>query len=687
MGFHSIVQKIVFKVSGRAIASSGLFVPADYQYDYALGGVPLLSATENTRPDTEKPVPQRKDQFDNNPDPGEYSLNQWWLRSQSSFGGGAGIVYQDPDTQGSHKNLRFAKSIGVDPFSDPDLLSLLRETEQATAIGGVNNGIPYMAGQINGFGDCVWVARGDTVEMRQVTASDLTINSTAVIPTSGVTQSITGDIATFKAVSGIVETYFAVVFMADYSSVANSGIWRVDEGSALATRIYQPPTNINFPTVAKARGLIAFGSNNLLYMLDPYAAANTPLPVANASVPVDQVIVSITDGPDAVYVGANDDGRGYIYKTTFNASGIVNGLTLTAVLPDGEKIQDCQAYVNTFLVITSNSGIRVGNFTGSGIQYGPQILTVSVTAGDSGFGKIAFYGNRAYVATMGEGQHEGLKGIMAVDLGTLINDTNTGATFNPYCTWTYFPNNTATIHDVAVTRTGRVAFTTDTGTNAKAFIEHESTLIENGFLDTGRCRFNTIEPKLFKYFSIRTPIPLLGEVSVAVLDDANGITNYITYGPTLSPGTGDIATPIPGGPRNWEALRFTLRRGSDVTTGGQLDSWQIKALPGTLKQRLIVKQFLCFNGQKDKSGNMIQGDTLAIDELTAIRQMCQRGDTVTFQDLSQGTSSQVIIDDYQFTMLTTPGPNRENFGGYLTVTMRTVADAVADVPPQPPEEE
>jgi hypothetical protein len=680
VGYHSLIQRITYKVSGRALASSGLYVPSSTQYDYAIGGVPLLSAAGDIRPDIEKPVQQRKDQFDAFKDPGEYSLNQWWLRSQTSFVGGAGIVYQDPDTQGVAKNIRFAKSLGVDPFSDPDLLSLLRETEQATAIGGSNSGYPYMASQINAFGDCVWVARGATVEMRKVTASNLTIQSTATIPTSGGTQSINGDIATFKAVSGSVQTYFATVFMADFSSVPNSGIWRVDEGSAVATRIYQPPANLNFPTMAKARGLIAFGSNNSLYMLDPYAAANTALPAANASVPVDQTIVAITDGPDAVYVGANDDSRGYIYKSTFSNLGVVNGLTLTAVLPDGEMIHDCEAYVNTYMVITSNSGIRVGTFTSSGIQYGPQILTVDVTPVDSGFGKIAFYGTRAYVATLGVGQHEGLKGIMAIDLSTLISDSNTGSTFNPYCTWTYFPNNTQPIYDVAVTQTGRVAFTADYGTNAKAFIEHDTTLIDSGFLDTGRCRFNTIEPKLFKYFSVRTPVPLRGDVTIAVLDDTGGLTNYITYGTTLDPGTGDIATPIPGGPRNWEALRFTLRRNTiDPTVGGQLDSWQIKALPGTLKQRLIVRNFLCFNSEKDKSGNTVAGDDQAINELTAIRQMCQRGDTVTFQDLAQGTATQVIIDDYQFVMFTTPGPNRENFGGYLQVTMRTVADSVPNI--------
>lgn len=688
MGYGTLIQRITYKISGRSASSSGLFTPSDTQYDYAIGGIPFLSSTGDQRPDLEKPVPQRKDQFDSFKDPGEYSLNQWWLRSQTSFVGGAGVVYQDPDTQGSSKNIRFAHSVGVDPFTDPDFLKLLKETEQCTAIGGSNNGNAFVQAQKNAFGDCVYVARGTTVEMRTVTPSNLTITSTATLASSGSTQGITGGIAEFQDTSAVVNNEFVMVFMADTVTAANSGVWQVKAGSAVATRIYLPPANLNFITMAKARGLLCVGAQNSLYALDPYAAAGTAWPAANAAVPKDQKIVAITDGPDAVYVAANSETQGYIYKTTFSNLGVINGLTLTAVMPAGELINDCQSYVNTYMVITTNSSIRVGTYSvsvsGSSLAYGPPILRAGPTVfnGPSGidgpgFGQIAFYGTKAFICTLGDPQHDGARGLMAVDLGTILSDQNTGATFNPYCTWNYFPGNIASLMDVTVTASGRPVFTVHHGVDAKVFVEHETTLISSGYLDTGRCRFNTVEPKLFKYFSIRTPTPLEGDLTVTLLDDGGGITNYITYGPTLDPGTDDIATPTPSGPRNWEALRFTLHRGgSDVTVGSKLDSWQIKALPGTLKQRMITRQFLCFNNERDKTGQQISGDLQSLNKLTAVRQMCQRGDTVTFQDLVNNISTQVIIDDYQFTMMTTPGPNKENYGGYLTVVMRTVADSV-----------
>src|SRR6478736_4843955 len=128
MGFHGMINRIPQKISGRTAQQAGQYQLSDNLYDFAIGGVPLLSATTDQRPDVESPVEQRKTQFDNYKDPGEYSLSQWWLRSQSEFNGGAGIVYQDPDTQNTYlltKNTRYDTSIGIDPFSDYSQISLL----------------------------------------------------------------------------------------------------------------------------------------------------------------------------------------------------------------------------------------------------------------------------------------------------------------------------------------------------------------------------------------------------------------------------------------------------------------------------------------------------------------------------------------------------------------------------------
>ena len=680
---HSLIRRVVAPLSGRTSASSGLYVPSTYQYDYALGGVPFMSGASDSRPDTEGPVPQRKDQFDNYKDPGEYSLNQWWLRSQNSFVGGAGVVYQDPDTQGNSLNIRYASSIGVDPFSDADILSLLhRVVDNSITDADAVNSDPFSTGYSGASGNDLWFAKGRTITSYSVSGNSLVTRGDAVIPAG--TGQITKGMPVVDKTSDFTAAPAAYVFYADFGGASTNGIYKIVEGTPpVATRIYVMPDTIDYDgCLTKAKGLLAYGRANKLYMLDPYAAVDTALPTENAQVPADQFIVDVTDGPDGVYVASNSGTQGYIYKSTFDSAGIVNGLSLIAVMPNGERINNIAGYVGTYIVITTETGIRTGLFNGGGITYSPPIITTgdAPTSG-GGFGRIAFWKDNAYVAVKTRPQHDGSYGLMAVNLSTVNNDNNTGGQFNAYSTWTYLPGNTNSIKDVTVLTDGRtVQVTRQTSSISHVMVEHNTELLESGYLITGRCRFNTVEPKLFKYFSVRTPTPLDGELAIDMVDDHGNTLHYITYGPTLDPGTDDVSTPIPTGPHIYMSLKFTLyRNASDLTIGGELDSWQIKALPGTLKQREIIRNFLCFNNEKDRTGNLVRGDTQALDKLTAIRQMCQRGDTVTLQDLAQNISDQVIIDDYQFTMPTTPGPNSENYGGYLTVKLRTVADSVPPI--------
>ena len=700
MGFGTLIQRITYKISGRSASSSGLYTPSTYQYDYALGGIPFLSATNDTRPDTEKPVDQRKQQFDNFKDPGEYSLQQWWLRSQSSFTGGAGILYQDPDTagvsSGTSVNIRYNRSIGVDPFSDPGFLQLLPEVNQSVNYTGSHPGdiqIQWYPGP--GSEDRLWICDANCVMVSaRMSTSDIDslFQRTVTFSNQGLASNIV-------ATSGFGVDPLAFV-MAGGTDAAQSGLWKIDDNNVTltATQIYKPaPTDVNpLWSMVNSRGFIYAGRGNKLWQLSPTAGAGTAWPAsAVASIPSDQIITCVSDGPDALYVSANGQNSGFIYKTTFDGSGNVNGLTQVAILPFGEFVNQIASYVATYMIIATTTSIRVAEFAGSGIVYGPPLVTVPMesrtyapTGGSArGFGDIAFFGTKAFIGTqtsVANSLHDGAQGIICVDLETVLQDNNTGAQFNPYCTWVYSPASVGRTASITVSATGRISYaTSDSGGSpfiGKLWLQHASNLISQGYLDTGRVRFNTVEPKLFKYFSVRTPVPLQGELTVSVIGDDNSFTNYITYGPTFDPGSTDVPTPTPVGPHNYESLRFTLHRGdTDPTIGAVLDSWQIKALPGTLKQRIIVKQFLCLNNEKDKSGQMISGDTQALDKLTAIRQMCQRSDIVTFQDLVNNISDQVIIDDYQFTMLTTPGPNKENYGGYLTVTLRTVADSVPPI--------
>ena len=205
--------------------------------------------------------------------------------------------------------------------------------------------------------------------------------------------------------------------------------------------------------------------------------------------------------------------------------------------------------------------------------------------------------------------------------------------------------------------------------------EQATELLPIGTLDTGRIRFNTEEPKLYKFFSIRTPSPLIGDLSITVLTEGGGEIPYITYGPTLSSGIKDVAITQPFGPQNWMKFRFTLERGSDTSTGAVMNGWQVKALPGSIRQRMISQIFQLFDEETDKTGQRIGYDGYARDRFENFKGVARAGDVVLYQELAEGLVTSVVIDDWEFRQSAPPGPNRGALGGYLTVVMRTVAES------------
>lgn len=109
------------------LSSSSVWQNSGESYDVALGGQPFLYAINDARPYIRQTAPYRKEQFDNNQEPGEQSLTGWWLRSQSSFHNGTGIRFYDPSA-GEVVAHRFTDSKGVDVWTKGQV-TLLKDVE------------------------------------------------------------------------------------------------------------------------------------------------------------------------------------------------------------------------------------------------------------------------------------------------------------------------------------------------------------------------------------------------------------------------------------------------------------------------------------------------------------------------------------------------------------------------------
>jgi hypothetical protein len=260
-----------------------------------------------------------------------------------------------------------------------------------------------------------------------------------------------------------------------------------------------------------------------------------------------------------------------------------------------------------------------------------------------------------------------------VDLGNAVQEQTTRAIRYAYARDIYYGGDESPI--TAVTMFGasdRKVFALSGFGHVKEFA---TTLVPSGYLETGRIRYNTEEPKLYKFFSVRTPSPLQGNVAATILTEGGGEIDYITYSPDIASGIKDVAISNPAGPQNWIRLKFTLFQGSNPAFGGVLNGWQMKALPGSIRQRTITQVFELFDEETDRTGQRIGYDGYARARFEDFKAVARAGDVVVYQELQEDLSTLVVIDDWEYRQTAPPGPNRGALGGYLTVVLRTVAES------------
>lgn len=636
-----VIYPIPYQLSSLGVGTSGQYVPQDYEYDYAIAGIPFLSGINDERPYTNRMAEIRKEQFDNFAEPGEQSLQGWWLRSQSTFNGGAGILYQDPDNDNQF-NYRFAESLGIDPWTSGQI-NLLRTTAVASATALDPN---LVQGFVDPTGvDAFWHVASNTI-LKVTDAATVTVSGVSVSPYYDFTS--TG------------YTYFFA---------RGDGIWSGVNASAPTQRYNTPLSN---GTLEYVKDRLILGFSNSVYQLVPFNSPVSALPTAAYThTDTNWRWRSITDGPQAVYIAGDSGTTSQIHRFS-----VVNDNTgvpefvwagVTATMPTGEMIRTIYSYVGSFIGIATNKGFRVGEIDGNGdITYGPLLFEP-----EGGCNSIV--GSDRFMWTGSTGAHDGSSGLYRVDLGNVIQEQTTRAVRYAYTRDIYLDNPSA----------GAVSQLTMFGASDRkvfavlgegAVLESATDLLPNGYLETGRIRFNTEEPKLYKFFSIRTPSPLSGDLNITILTEGGGEIPSVTFGPTAGAGIKDVGISQPIGPQNWLALRFTLSRGNaDPTVGAIMNGWQVKVLPGSIRQRIITMPLVMMDEETDKGGQILGYRGYTQDRLNMFEAIARAGDVVLWQDLQQELVTQVVIDDFEFRQTGPPGPHGA-VGGFLTVQMRTVAE-------------
>lgn len=647
--------------STRAIAVDiGLNTNAIWQntgntYDCAISGIPFLTAIRDERPYERTTAPFRKQQFDSQRDPGEQSLSTWWLRSQLSFHGGAGITFYDPLSNPYSSTLatdsyRYKDSKGVELFQERGAVTLLRKPTKTQA-----------------------TTTAYSIETVTVSGSDcILVQETAALKiTDGTTSAMT--------------TISAGVATAVYAS-CNDGLnaYYIDATNIIKTPLTGASTSIvrvHGKTVTSAamgyvKQRIVAGINNAIYEM-PTASTSTTMVSAIYTHPnTSWKWTSITESGSAIYAAGYSGANSAIYKFRLNDDGTVVTLTsaiVAAVVPDGEIIHNIHVHLMLYIAIGTNKGLRIGiiDDASGNIAYGPLMIeTQRPVRGMDVQNSYLYAASSIYDVT----SEKYVPIIYRVDFSTQIDNLRFAYQTDIY------PDDITEGEAIDVCWLGtanRLAFLCGAVSDnvipvgsLGLYVQSATELYNSGWVETGLVRYNTLEPKNFKRVVGRGDFTY-GSMSINTRTSSGTLYDVVQYDAVV--GNPEVTITQPNGAQDSLGLRFTLYQSpTDSTKGPKFQGYQLKAVPATPRTRIITVPLMNFDTETDKYNSTIGYEGRAIERLAALEDAESAGDVVTWQDFRTGEIKQCLIEEVKFTDITPPDKRFTGYGGIITLTIRTV---------------
>jgi hypothetical protein len=714
------------------VATDAIWQNTDIAYDVAIGGMPFIYAINDSNPYIRQTAPYRKEQFDNQTEPGEQSLTGWWLRSQSSFHEGTGITFYDPGLIPGEGTSRFADSKGVDVWTEGEV-TLLNNTATSHYTTGVvrANGKPSQIARSIQWAGTNGILLVDGYDVDKIAADGT--DTHFIDYAAGVDKQV------FAICDDGVNAYWVTAILD--SGVDKTAVYKkplTGDASTSNTLLFSSSSIVaNEATMEYVKDRIVMAVNNKIFEFATNASSLPTAVYTHTSTSV--VFTSITASGTAIYVSAFEGIQSYIYKFTLSTTtGSMPTLTsaiTAAQMPTGEKIFKIEYYLG-YMLIGTNKGIRVATVNDDGsIIYGPLMIETSqpvydfafrdrfawATTGVAGEGGVVridlgndlgglrfAYANdlwldngvTGYVTTSCAfaGETDRLVFVTtAVNRGTITNKAltsnvatlTTGAahglevsdsiwvegvdsTFNGQYTVTAATTTTFSYTKAAtnVASTAVSSATALVNETGTINIESSGAKMPDGYIQTGFIRYNTLEPKNFKRLLGRGEFDF-GSMILETVDASGTEYDIVSYDSSVPPV--EVTTSQPAGAQEYIAYKFILYRdGTDNTKGPTFKGYQAKATIATPRQRVIRFPVYCFDVETDKYNVMVGYEGRALDRINTLESIEEGGDVVTWQDLTTGESRQVVIEQITFTRMTPPDRGFTGYGGMLTMTVRTV---------------
>ena len=621
-------------------------------YDVAVGGQPFFYAINDQRPYIRQTAPYRKEQFDNQTEPGEQSLTGWWIRSQMSFHSGSGIKFYDPQNNDDTGHYRFADSKGVDVWTKGQV-TLLKDISSSHITTGTIASNGRTKQEIRSI---KWNSTEGVLLKDDYDVDKISVDGT-------VTHFIDYNSGTDSPVYAICDdgtTAYWITNTATKKTVYKKAL--TGTTSTSNTTMFDEIGTVSNAVMDYVKERIVLCADNKVY---EFAGSAVAMPTAVYTHPATtHVYTSITASGPAIYIAGYNGIKSTIQKFTLSTAGVMPTLTsavVAAELPVGEIVHKIYYYLG-YMMIGTNKGIRaavVSDQDGS-INYGPLIVETSQPCYD-----FAARDRFVWCATGVNGE----PGVIRIDLSNEIETLRFA-----YANDIYYAGVTGhqTTGCAFADGTNRLMFTTAyaDSTNGYVYIEEASNLITSGYLTTGNIRYGTLEPKNYKRLLGRGDFTY-GAMTMETVDKDGVEYDHITYEAGVT--AVEVTTSSPSDAQEYVAYKFVLYRDADDNSKGPtFKGYQAKATIATPRQRLMKFPVYCFDIETDRY-NVVSGyEGKAQARLTALENVEENGDIVVWQDLTTGESRQVVIEQVSFTRMTPPDKRFDGFGGVIEITLRTV---------------
>jgi hypothetical protein len=584
-----------------------------------------LAITEQT-PYERASAQYQREQVDQQPEAGEQSLAGWWTRSQMSFHFGAGLDYLDTVHRPVEEDrLRFKTSRNVDVWT-PGVVTRLNGTELSQAAAAAER---------------VWL---EPTEDGLIAARD-----SAVEVWDGATWTTRDHGSAFSVRAFCTDGV-------NYYVATLDGVWTAPiAGSATATKLWDLPSTDVPMCLGWVKQRLMLGHGPDVYEL----AGGTPptLPTAKFTHPVDDWAWTVfCDAPNGV-LGAGYAGMSsavFRFELTEQAGAPVLGTGITLIsMPLGELVQSALYYMGSLLVLGTTRGARVcafDSFYGT-MSLGP--LSVETEAAVTALGG---YDRYIWGGTLVGGETS----LIRLDLSAPLTTAGHYAwapdlVFPDEASWTEAPTS------IVVRPSGRKAIGV---TGRGVVLELDVTdPAEASWVQTARIRMGTVEHKHWRYCEVRGTYSDEAPIGVSIEQPGDGEFRSVHVAEVS-----DERFLLRARTAEWLALRF------DLAEGAELGSYQVNALPGGKRQRLISLPVAITDFQKTRSGIDVGYVGWGRERLNELERLEEAGAPVTVSAPALFPEAVIgVIERMSYVQPLDPGDRGDGTGGVLQLVLRSTA--------------